>query len=75
MLRLGSRLLSDCYSSAPIGAGMQREYNLFCKMPLGNPAILERLHQIGGFASRSFERFALIETLAACLEIRVCSSS
>jgi hypothetical protein len=53
-------------SSAKAGAGMHREYRgTICQKSLGNPAIIgETPRQIGGFASRSFERFALSASTA-----------
>ena len=52
-------------SSAKAGAGTHREYRgTICQKSLGNPAIIGRIRQIGGFASRPFERFAFHSSLA-----------
>lgn len=70
-MRCPSSWLLILRSSALGGAGMHREYRcLFQKKSLGNPAIIGRVRQIGGFASRPFERFAsLIERGSGCREL------
>ncbi len=65
-MRCLSSWLVVLLSSAKAGAGMHREYRgTICQKSLGNPAIIgETPRQIGGFASRSFERFAFSASLA-----------
>ena len=61
--RLVSSLFESYYSHRRAEAGPQRfQYSRFCKIPLGNPAILGTILKIGSFASRTFARFALIES-------------